>query len=81
MVYYICSNLSHPCPPCLSSPAGVPRQHRGEIWKFLSEQYLLKQAVPSRPPAVDTPYKELLKQLTSQQHAILIDLGNTHLLT
>lgn len=56
--------------------AGVPRQHRGEIWKFLSEQYLLKQTVPSRPPAIDTPYKELLKQLTSQQHAILIDLGN-----
>uniref|UniRef100_A0A7N6F914 TBC1 domain family member 1 n=1 Tax=Anabas testudineus TaxID=64144 RepID=A0A7N6F914_ANATE len=56
---------------------GVPRQHRGEIWKFLSEQYLLKQAVPSRPPAIDTPYKELLKQLTSQQHAILIDLGRT----
>ncbi|KAM9856467.1 TBC1 domain family member 1 isoform 1-T1 [Aulostomus maculatus] len=56
---------------------GVPRQHRGEIWKFLSEQYLLKQTVPSRPPANDTPYKELLKQLTSQQHAILIDLGRT----
>uniref|UniRef100_A0A673CCS0 TBC1 (tre-2/USP6, BUB2, cdc16) domain family, member 1 n=1 Tax=Sphaeramia orbicularis TaxID=375764 RepID=A0A673CCS0_9TELE len=56
---------------------GVPRQHRGEIWKFLSEQYLLRQTVPSRPPANDTPYKELLKQLTSQQHAILIDLGRT----
>ncbi|XP_077461020.1 TBC1 domain family member 1 isoform X4 [Stigmatopora argus] len=56
---------------------GVPRQHRGEIWKFLSEQYLLKQTVPSRPPTNDKPYKELLKQLTSQQHAILIDLGRT----
>ncbi|KAM8842109.1 TBC1 domain family member 1 isoform 2-T2 [Synchiropus picturatus] len=56
---------------------GVPRQHRGEIWKFLSEQYLLKQTVPSRPPTKDIPYKELLKQLTSQQHAILIDLGRT----
>ncbi|XP_034045075.1 TBC1 domain family member 1 isoform X2 [Thalassophryne amazonica] len=56
---------------------GVPRQLRGEIWKFLSEQYLLRQTVPSRPPATDTPYKELLKQLTSQQHAILIDLGRT----
>ncbi|XP_039651336.1 TBC1 domain family member 1 isoform X5 [Perca fluviatilis] len=56
---------------------GVPRQHRGEIWKFLSEQYLLRQTVPSRPPANPTPYKELLKQLTSQQHAILIDLGRT----
>ncbi|KAM6972614.1 TBC1 domain family member 1 [Aplochiton taeniatus] len=56
---------------------GVPRQHRGEIWKLLSEQYLLRQSVPSRCPAIDTPYKELLKQLTSQQHAILIDLGRT----
>uniref|UniRef100_A0A665WHX1 TBC1 domain family member 4 n=1 Tax=Echeneis naucrates TaxID=173247 RepID=A0A665WHX1_ECHNA len=56
---------------------GVPRQHRGEIWKFLSEQYLLRQTIPSRPPANHTPYKELLKQLTSQQHAILIDLGRT----
>uniref|UniRef100_A0A667XJI8 TBC1 domain family member 1 n=1 Tax=Myripristis murdjan TaxID=586833 RepID=A0A667XJI8_9TELE len=56
---------------------GVPRHHRGEIWKFLSEQYLLRQTVPSRPPANHAPYKELLKQLTSQQHAILIDLGRT----
>lgn len=56
---------------------GVPRQQRGEIWKFLSEQYLLRQTVPSRPPSNQTPYKELLKQLTSQQHAILIDLGRT----
>ncbi|XP_058240661.1 TBC1 domain family member 1 isoform X2 [Hemibagrus wyckioides] len=57
---------------------GVPRQHRGEIWKFLSEQYLLRQQVPSsKPPNNDVPYKELLKQLTSQQHAILIDLGRT----
>ncbi|XP_061685237.1 TBC1 domain family member 1 isoform X2 [Syngnathoides biaculeatus] len=56
---------------------GVPRQHRGEIWKFLSEQYLLKQTTASRPPANGAPYKELLKQLTSHQHAILIDLGRT----
>ncbi|XP_068176988.1 TBC1 domain family member 1 isoform X2 [Antennarius striatus] len=56
---------------------GVPRQHRGEIWKLLSEQYLLKQTVPSRPPTSHTPYKELLKQLTTHQHAILIDLGRT----
>uniref|UniRef100_A0A673G3S0 TBC1 domain family member 4 n=1 Tax=Sinocyclocheilus rhinocerous TaxID=307959 RepID=A0A673G3S0_9TELE len=57
---------------------GVPRQHRGEIWKFLSEQYLLRKEVPStKPPNNETSYKELLKQLTSQQHAILIDLGRT----
>ncbi|XP_054996292.1 TBC1 domain family member 1 isoform X2 [Sorex araneus] len=56
---------------------GVPRHHRGEIWKFLAEQRHLHQQVPSKPPPQDTPYKELLKQLTSQQHAILIDLGRT----
>ncbi|NXE06241.1 TBCD1 protein, partial [Lophotis ruficrista] len=56
---------------------GVPRHHRGEIWKFLAEQYHLKHLFPSKQQLKDTPYKELLKQLTSQQHAILIDLGRT----
>ncbi|KAM5287511.1 TBC1 domain family member 1 isoform 11-T11 [Hipposideros larvatus] len=56
---------------------GVPRHHRGEIWKFLAEQYHLKHQLPSKQQPKDTPYKELLKQLTSQQHAILIDLGRT----
>ncbi|KAI6069603.1 TBC1 domain family member 1 isoform X4 [Aix galericulata] len=56
---------------------GVPRHHRGEIWKFLAEQYHLKHHFPNKQPPKDTPYKELLKQLTSQQHAILIDLGRT----
>ncbi|XP_036274573.1 TBC1 domain family member 1 isoform X2 [Pipistrellus kuhlii] len=56
---------------------GVPRHHRGEIWKFLAEQYHLKHQLPPKQQPRDTPYKELLKQLTSQQHAILIDLGRT----
>lgn len=56
---------------------GVPRHHRGEIWKFLAEQYHLKHQLPRKQQPKDTPYKELLKQLTSQQHAILIDLGRT----
>ncbi|XP_073502256.1 TBC1 domain family member 1 isoform X2 [Phyllobates terribilis] len=56
---------------------GVPRHHRGEIWKFLAEQYQLRHQMPSRSPIKDVPYKELLKQLTTQQHAILIDLGRT----
>ncbi|XP_064916788.1 TBC1 domain family member 1 isoform X5 [Columba livia] len=56
---------------------GVPRHHRGEIWRFLAEQYHLKHQFPSKQQPKDTPYKELLKQLTSQQHAILIDLGRT----
>uniref|UniRef100_A0A8C9L8N0 TBC1 domain family member 1 n=1 Tax=Pavo cristatus TaxID=9049 RepID=A0A8C9L8N0_PAVCR len=57
---------------------GVPRHHRGEIWKFLAEQYHLKHQFPNKQQPKDTPYKELLKQLTSQQHAILIDLGKRH---
>eukprot|EP00070_Physeter_catodon_P040980 XP_028347874.1 TBC1 domain family member 1 isoform X15 [Physeter catodon] len=56
---------------------GVPRHHRGEIWKFLAEQYHLKHPFPSKQQPKDTPYKELLKQLTSHQHSILIDLGRT----
>ncbi|XP_051821654.1 TBC1 domain family member 1 isoform X4 [Antechinus flavipes] len=57
---------------------GVPRHHRGEIWKFLAEQYHLKHQYPSsKQQPKDIPYKELLKQLTSHQHAILIDLGRT----
>ncbi|XP_066243271.1 TBC1 domain family member 1 isoform X3 [Saccopteryx leptura] len=56
---------------------GVPRHHRGEIWKFLAEQCHLKHQLPCKQQPKDTPYKELLKQLTSQQHAILIDLGRT----
>lgn len=54
----------------------MPKQHRGEVWKFLSEQHLLRQTVSSEPPANNTPYKDLLRQVSSEQHAILIDLGN-----
>uniref|UniRef100_H3CIA5 TBC1 domain family member 4 n=2 Tax=Tetraodon nigroviridis TaxID=99883 RepID=H3CIA5_TETNG len=56
---------------------GVPRQHRGEVWKFLSEQYLLRQTVSTQPPTNNTSYRELLQQVSSEQHAILIDLGRT----
>lgn len=61
----------------LLSRTGVPKQHRGEVWKFLSEQNLLRQTVSSQPPPDNTPYKELLKQVSSEQHAILIDLGTS----
>ena len=41
----------------------------------MAEQYHLKHPFPCKQQPKDMPYKELLKQLTSQQHAILIDLG------
>lgn len=58
---------------------GVPRGKRGEVWQFLAEQFCLKQSPIDvhEFPNYNTPYDLLLKQLTSQQHAILIDLGRT----
>ena len=53
---------------------GLPQAKRGEIWWFLVEQHRLKYpGLAEKTPHVD--YSELLKQLTTHQHAILIDLG------
>jgi TBC1 domain-containing protein 4 len=58
---------------------GVPRGKRGEVWQFLAEQYCMKVAPIDTFlfPNYNIPYDTLLKQLTSHQHAILIDLGRT----
>ncbi|XP_057708066.1 TBC1 domain family member 4 isoform X2 [Corythoichthys intestinalis] len=56
---------------------GVPKNRRGEVWLLLSHQHRLCRRHPPRQPAADTPYRDLLKQLTAQQHAILVDLGRT----
>nr|XP_004651083.2 TBC1 domain family member 4 isoform X3 [Jaculus jaculus] len=56
---------------------GVPKSRRGEIWQFLALQYRLRHRLPNKHQPPDTCYKELLKQLTAQQHAILVDLGRT----
>ncbi|XP_012689477.2 TBC1 domain family member 4 isoform X2 [Clupea harengus] len=56
---------------------GVPKSRRGEVWLALCQQHRLKQRLPSRQQPPDTPYQDLLKQLTTQQHAILVDLGRT----
>ncbi|XP_015836514.1 TBC1 domain family member 1 isoform X1 [Tribolium castaneum] len=58
---------------------GVPRGKRGEVWQFLAEQYCMRTAPidTSNFPNYNVPYEQLLKQLTSHQHAILIDLGRT----
>uniref|UniRef100_A0A7N6C0C3 TBC1 domain family member 4 n=1 Tax=Anabas testudineus TaxID=64144 RepID=A0A7N6C0C3_ANATE len=56
---------------------GVPKSRRGEVWLLLSHQHRLHHRMPQRQVAPDTPYHDLLKQLTAQQHAILVDLGRT----
>ncbi|XP_066437171.1 TBC1 domain family member 4 isoform X2 [Eleutherodactylus coqui] len=56
---------------------GVPKCKRGEIWQFLSVQYRIRHRLPSKQQPADITYGELLKQLTAQQHAILVDLGRT----
>uniref|UniRef100_A0A8C8RKD5 TBC1 domain family member 4 n=1 Tax=Pelusios castaneus TaxID=367368 RepID=A0A8C8RKD5_9SAUR len=56
---------------------GVPKSRRGEIWQFLAVQHRVRHRLPSKQQPPDISYKELLKQLTAQQHAILVDLGRT----
>ncbi|XP_040912535.1 TBC1 domain family member 4 isoform X6 [Toxotes jaculatrix] len=56
---------------------GVPKSRRGEVWLLLSHQHRLRHRLPQRQHAPDTQYHDLLKQLTAQQHAILVDLGRT----
>uniref|UniRef100_A0AAR2L9S7 TBC1 domain family member 4 n=1 Tax=Pygocentrus nattereri TaxID=42514 RepID=A0AAR2L9S7_PYGNA len=56
---------------------GVPKSRRGEVWLLLSQQYRLRHRLPQRQQPPDMPYQDLLKQLTAQQHSILVDLGRT----
>lgn len=63
------------CDFCISCVVGVPKSRRGEIWQFLALQYRLRHRLPNKHQPPDTSYKDLLKQLTAQQHAILVDLG------
>ncbi|CAH1777592.1 unnamed protein product [Owenia fusiformis] len=57
---------------------GVPRTRRGDVWELMIEQHKLHNPSVGDPNVeLAIPYHELLKQLTTQQHAILIDLGRT----
>ncbi|XP_015784738.1 TBC1 domain family member 4 [Tetranychus urticae] len=61
---------------------GVPRSKRGEIWQFIARYNKHTNRIPNACKDVgsvdpDKPYRELLQQLTAQQHAILVDLGRT----
>lgn len=61
---------------------GVPRSKRGEVWISLAERFssTCPPVQPDKFPNYNIPYENLLKQLTSHQHAILIDLGNFNFL-
>ena len=56
---------------------GVPRARRGEIWKFLIQQYNIRNPViPEHDYWKKANYRLLLdKPNITHQHAILIDLG------
>ena len=62
---------------------GVPQLSRDTIWYWLSKQYILrnqKQIQKNKKNLsikFDMSYSELLKDNTTHQHAIMIDLGRT----
>ena len=53
----------------------MPKARRGEVWSLLAERSGLSD-FEERFPALTSEYDGLKSQLTSHQHAILIDLGN-----
>ena len=58
---------------------GVPKARRGEVWSLLAERGGLRDLEAEwaeRFPNLTSEYDSLKSQLTSHQHAILIDLGN-----
>ena len=55
---------------------GVPKDMRGDVWQLMASS-LQPPSGKQLPLSYDTPYVEMIKGLTSQQHSILIDLGRT----
>ncbi|XP_069162661.1 TBC1 domain family member 1 [Procambarus clarkii] len=57
---------------------GIPKAVRGEAWQLLMYQYLAHNPkLEPQFPSYNLPYESMIKELTSQHHAILIDLGRT----
>lgn len=58
--------------------SGIPRHKRGDIWQYLSDYNENNwNNVGNFDIDLSIPYDDLLKQLTSHQHSILIDIGRT----
>ncbi|KAL8624029.1 hypothetical protein ACOMHN_041619 [Nucella lapillus] len=57
---------------------GVPRELRGMVWKFLALQQTCHSGAENcSSDMYEVPYTDLLEHFSSDQHAILIDLGRT----
>lgn len=59
----------------LTSLTGIPRYQSGDVWIFLRSHMEKRKASFLQPCPEHEPYAELIKHLTTHQHAILIDLG------
>jgi len=56
---------------------GIPRSKRGEAWQLMAKMSKTKPPPADKFPSLSMPYSNLKSQLTTHQHAILIDLGRT----
>lgn len=59
--------------------SGVPKAKRGDVWLLLADQFN-KNHPPldlTDFPDYQTPYQDLLRNLTEHQHSIFIDIGRT----
>merc|ERR1719193_1056504 len=56
---------------------GIPRSKRGEAWQLMAKMSKAKPPSADKFPSLTMPSSNLKSQLTSHQHAILIDLGRT----
>ena len=60
---------------------GIPQARRGEAWHLLTSRAAdssLTDSLAEKFPNLTAKYNSLKSQLTSHQHAILIDLGRCH---
>ena len=60
---------------------GVSKTRRGEVWQMMvsrNNKTSVMEHLVAKFPNLTTDYTKLKSQLTSHQHAILIDLGKTY---